>query len=188
LGFFVPVPRGTGAYRYIRYREEFQGKEGDLPDTTKSARVRYPIGAKLVLIISALLLLSLGAITSLVSVMVSRDVRVTAEDTNFNVSFRSAAEAESVLEGVRSNVLFLLDTLDSLAPYPASARNAGELFFRRNQDIAAIVPVAAPADGGGYVYAAEEQSGGFLDYGEGRTATGPYSGSNALLVKYRQNE
>jgi adenylate cyclase len=120
------------------------------PDTIKPARVRYPIGAKLVLIISALLLLSLGVITALVSVMVSGDVRVTAEDTNFNVNFRSAAEAESALERVRSNVLLLTDTLDSLEPYPALAQNAGELFFGWNQDIAAILPAAdgAPADGG----------------------------------------
>ncbi|MDR1375025.1 MAG: HAMP domain-containing protein [Treponema sp.] len=134
------------------------------PDTIKSAGVRYPIGAKLVLIISVLLLLSLGAITVLVSVMVSGDLRVTAEDTNFNVNLRSAAEAESALERVRSGVLLLLDTMDSLAPsqegnlrpsapgrpgVSAPARNAAELFFRRNRDIAAIVPAAImPADGG----------------------------------------
>jgi hypothetical protein len=48
---------------------------------------------------------------------------------------------------------------------------------------------AVTISGGGYVYAAGNQSGSFLDYGEGRTAAGPYSGgSNAVLVKYRQNE
>jgi adenylate cyclase len=118
-----------------------------LPDKTQTqtpaaAKVRYPIGAKLVGIISILLILSLGAITFLVSVMVSGDVRITAEDNNFTVNLRSATEAENALEGISSDVLLLLDTLDTLGPYPDLAQGAAELFFGRHQDIAAILPAA----------------------------------------------
>jgi adenylate cyclase len=59
----------------------------------KTARIRYPIGLKLALIISILILFSLSLITFLVSVMVSSDVRITAEDNNLNINSRSAAEA-----------------------------------------------------------------------------------------------
>jgi adenylate cyclase len=110
-------------------------------------KVRRPIGAKLVGIISILLLLSLGAITALVSVMVSADVRITAEDTNFTINLRSAAEAETALETIRSETLLLLDILDLPDLSPDFARTAAALFFRRKADIAAITG----ADGTGLV-------------------------------------
>ncbi|MDR2143218.1 MAG: HAMP domain-containing protein [Treponema sp.] len=121
----------------------FLGKEGVLQATT---RVRRPIGAKLVGIISILLLLSLGAITILVSVMVSADVRITAEDNNFNINLRSATEAETALEAIRSETLLLLDTLDTLEAHPELARTASAFFFERNPDMAAIVPMDGDGD------------------------------------------
>ncbi|MDR1654606.1 MAG: adenylate/guanylate cyclase domain-containing protein, partial [Treponema sp.] len=107
-------------------------------DTQPAIKAHRPIGAKLVGIISVLLLFSLGAITVLVSVMVTADVRITAEDNNFNVNFRSAAEAERALAAIRDETLLLLDTLDALDSYPELARIAAALFFRRNPDVAAI--------------------------------------------------
>ncbi|MDR1618325.1 MAG: adenylate/guanylate cyclase domain-containing protein, partial [Treponema sp.] len=53
-------------------------------------RVRFPIGVKLVSIITALLLFSLGAITVMVSVLVTNDIRVTAENSNYSANTRSA--------------------------------------------------------------------------------------------------
>ncbi|MDR1390079.1 MAG: HAMP domain-containing protein [Treponema sp.] len=104
-------------------------------------KVRFPIGVKLVTIITALLLLSLGAITALVSVLVSEDVRLTAEETNFTVNRRSAAEAEIILTMIRSNALVLLDTLS----VSGAEERAGAAFFERNQDIAAIGVAGAEA-------------------------------------------
>ncbi|MDR1286389.1 MAG: HAMP domain-containing protein [Treponema sp.] len=108
-----------------------------------AGRIRYPIGLKLVVIISGLVLFSLSLITALVSVMVSSDVRITAEDNNLNVNSRSAAEAESTLNRIRSNALVLLDTLAAAGSAPALSRQAAAFFFERNQDIAAVV-VTAP--------------------------------------------
>jgi adenylate cyclase len=113
-----------------------------------AARIRYPIGLKLVVIISILILLSLSLITSLVSVMVSSDVRITAEDNNLNINSRSAAEAENTLNSIRSNALVLLDTLAAAGYSPELSRQAAAFFFERNQDVAAIA-VAAPAETGG---------------------------------------
>jgi adenylate cyclase len=123
--------------------------------------VRRPIGAKLVLIISVLLLVSLGAITLLVSVMVSSDVRITAEDNNFTINLRSASEAETALAALQSETLLLLDTLDVMG---GPAQTAAALFFRRNPDVAAIVP-AAGGGGAPLVNEAFFASAG-LDFGE----------------------
>jgi adenylate cyclase len=102
-------------------------------------KIRYSIGLKLVVIISLLLLLALSLITALVSVMVSSDVRITAEDNNFNINSRSAAEAENALNSIRSNALVLLDTLAAAGNSPALSRQAAAFFFERNQNVAAIV-------------------------------------------------
>jgi adenylate cyclase len=93
---------------------------------------------KLVGIISILLLLSLSLITALVSVMVTSDVRITAEDNNLSINSRSAAEAESVLSSIRSNALALLDTPAAAGNSPALSRQVAAFFFERNQDVAAI--------------------------------------------------
>ncbi|GHU78171.1 adenylate/guanylate cyclase domain-containing protein [Spirochaetia bacterium] len=107
----------------------------------RSGKVQYPIGIKLVIIITFLLLVSLGTITALVSYMVSMDLRITAEDTNFTVNRRSAAEADHTLQSIRSNTLQLLESL-------SAASDAGEqlaaIYFERNQDVAAVVISSSP--------------------------------------------
>jgi adenylate cyclase len=118
---------------------------------SNALRVRYPIGFKLVSIITILLLVSLGAITILVSVMVSRDARVTAEENNFNVNRRSASEAESTLGMIRANALMLLDTLKAVSFSEALSSQTLAFFFERNQDTVAIV-----VDGGGALAGRQE--------------------------------
>jgi adenylate cyclase len=110
-----------------------------------TVNIRYPIGLKLVVIISILILFSLSLITVLVSMMVSNDVRVTAEDNNFTINRRSAEEAETSLKMIQSNALVLLDTLNAAGNSPALSRQVAAFFFDRNQDIAAIVIAPPPA-------------------------------------------
>ncbi|MDR1180006.1 MAG: adenylate/guanylate cyclase domain-containing protein [Spirochaetales bacterium] len=103
--------------------------------------IRFPIGVKLVGIITILLLFSLGSITFLVSYMVSGDVRLTAEDNNFNINKRSAAEAEIILNMMRSGSLAVLDTLDSLGGSSggvAVSRRVVDVFFEHNRDVAFV--------------------------------------------------
>ena len=101
----------------------------------------FPIGFKLVTIITILLLVSLGAITALVSVFVGADVRRTAEENNFSINHRSAAETELTLGMIRSNTLALLDTLSALKRVGDSPaiRTALDSFFERNPETAAII-------------------------------------------------
>jgi adenylate cyclase len=110
-------------------------------ESPQGSKVRFSIGLKLVTIITCLILLSLGAITVLVSIMVSDDVRVTAEDNNFTVNQRSAVEAESNLSTIRSNVLVLLETINATGP--DFSQQAASFFFERNQNIAEIAVVSA---------------------------------------------
>ncbi|MDR2054046.1 MAG: HAMP domain-containing protein [Treponema sp.] len=108
--------------------------------------VRFPIGVKLVVIISVLSLVSLGTITALVSYLITQDVRLTAEDNNFTLNKRSAAEAEEILTGVRSDTAVLLNTLGTLGNAETLTRNAVSFFFDEHEDTAAVVYFgAAPA-------------------------------------------
>jgi adenylate cyclase len=110
-------------------------------EAARTGRALYPIGIKLVIIIVFLLLVSLGAITVLVSVMVSQDLRITAEDNNFTINQRSAAQAENTLRTIRSNALMLLDSLKSVSDLRSAvlSRQIADFYFERNQDIAAVV-------------------------------------------------
>jgi adenylate cyclase len=94
--------------------------------------IRFPIGAKLVLIVTVILLFSLGAISFLVSWMVSRDLRLSAEDNNLSVNRRAAAASETILSLIRSNALVLLG---------GSTAGPGQFtgfFFEQNRHIAAL--------------------------------------------------
>ena len=103
-----------------------------------SLKVRFSIGAKLVLIITIIVLVSLGSIIALVSWLVRDDLRITAEANNFEVNRRSAMEAENTLAGMRSNSLLLMQTLAALGPESAHAKAAVDFFFDQNPTVAAI--------------------------------------------------
>jgi adenylate cyclase len=104
-------------------------------------RVSFPIGVKLMLIISTLLIFSLGAITFMVSVLVSADIRVSAEDNNFTQNKRTAAGAESFFQGVLTNTRAQLDML-SLLRGERATNSSMDFFFQENPFIAALVPGA----------------------------------------------
>ena len=104
----------------------------------KKEKIERPIGAKLIIIITILLLLSLGAITVLVSIMVTNDVRITAESNNWTVNKRSEQEAESFFGMIRGNTLVLLDTMNAVGNTSGAAGLASDFFFERNQEIAYI--------------------------------------------------
>ncbi|MDR3248792.1 MAG: HAMP domain-containing protein [Treponema sp.] len=89
-------------------------------------------------IITLLLLFSLGVITALVSYMVTRDVQVTAEDSNFTVNTQAATMAETILQGTVSNTLILLNALDA-SPDEMVIGRIRSFFFAENRNIAAVI-------------------------------------------------
>jgi adenylate cyclase len=100
--------------------------------------VRFSIGAKLITIISIIVLVSLGSITALVSWLVRQDLQIAAEENNFEINRRSAAETESMLLNVRSNSRLLIQTITEVGTQSIIAQNTVELFFAENQQVAAL--------------------------------------------------
>jgi adenylate cyclase len=112
-----------------------------------SRRVRFPIGTKLVSIITALLLVSLGAITLMVSVLVTNDVRVTAETNNFTVNTRSATEAERILGETRDDMMMMMRTVSIISP-DQSETFMGYFFEEKRNIAAAAIVGREPAESG----------------------------------------
>ena len=101
------------------------------------SRVLFPIGTKLVIIITFLLLASLGAVISMVSALSTQEAQRTAEVNNFTINIGAGSQAASSFNGVRETVLFYLEMLTrhyavEQDPYMES------FFFNHNQNIASI--------------------------------------------------
>ena len=100
--------------------------------------IRFSIGAKLVTIITILVLVSLGTITLLVSYLVREDLQVTAEENNFEVNRRTASEAEYTLSNVHANCIVLMRIIFAAGIDSDIAKLAADSFFERNPQIAAL--------------------------------------------------
>jgi adenylate cyclase len=100
--------------------------------------IRFSIGKKLVMIISIMVIISLGSITALVSWLIYEDLRITAEETNFETNRRSAMEAEITFANVRSNSKILVQTITAMGANNAAIKEMTDFFFAENQQIAAV--------------------------------------------------
>ncbi|GMO26300.1 MAG: adenylate/guanylate cyclase domain-containing protein [Termitinemataceae bacterium] len=120
----------------------------------KGIALSFPIRFKLILIITFLLLVSLGLISFIAAFFVHRDVRRTAWENNFSINEMSASAAEVQMNGIISKVSVFLEDLDATGflqneeavPEEAPAVQTAELqngsiesfFFKENPEIAAI--------------------------------------------------
>ena len=98
-------------------------------------KVRFSIGAKMIILISFIVVLSLGSITALVSWLFYGDLRLSAEENNFEANRRAAMEAEMTLENMRANSRILIR---SAAAEGAGAQEAADFFFAENPQIASV--------------------------------------------------
>ncbi|MDR2542304.1 MAG: HAMP domain-containing protein [Treponema sp.] len=102
-------------------------------------KIRFSIGAKLITIISIIVVLSLGSITALVSWLVQTDLQISAEENNFEMNRRSALEAEAALVNVRSNSRIFIQTINSQSPNMTNViRQSTDFFFSENPQISAV--------------------------------------------------
>lgn len=107
-----------------------------------SLKVAFPIGAKLVTIITAIFLMSLGIITVLVALVVSSDIEKTARNSNRSINEMSARTITDKLFLIKSNSMVLLENIELVNNENGNDAIIGqmsELFFSQNFDIAAIV-------------------------------------------------
>jgi adenylate cyclase len=101
-------------------------------------KIKFSIGAKLISIISIIVVLSLGSITALVSWLVQEDLQISAEEHNFEMNRRSSLETEALLVKMRSSSRMLIQTITAFGLQPAAVRESTNFFFSENPQIAAV--------------------------------------------------
>jgi len=101
-------------------------------------KVRFSIGTKLVLIISLIVIISLGSITVLVSWLFHADLGISAEEKNLEINHRSAAEAEVLITNIRSSSRILIQTITALGTQRAVIQETIHFFYTENPQIAAV--------------------------------------------------
>ena len=105
----------------------------------KQEKVRFPISAKLVMMISFLLIIALGTITLLVTWFGSEDVQITAEENNRTVNAQAANSVESELSSIRANAFLLLDLINTAESSSSFSKRAATFYFERNPSVAAVL-------------------------------------------------
>ena len=102
--------------------------------TTELKKVKFPIGLKLILIITSIVLISLGIVAFIVSYFTGEDTQIVAEQNNHTINLRSATSVESELNTIRANSFLLLDMISTTGTSAALSRQASAFFFERNLD------------------------------------------------------
>ena len=102
-------------------------------------KVRFSIGAKLIVIITFIVLISLGSVIALASWLVRADLQILAEENNFETNRMTASAAQSFFENIYSNSLTLIRTITASGKDSIVARDAADFFFERNPDAAMII-------------------------------------------------
>jgi adenylate cyclase len=99
--------------------------------------IKFSIGTKLILIITVIVLLSLGSITAIVSFMFRNDLQITAEANNLETNRNAARETEYTLAKTRSEAAILMQVQ---AASDAGVSDAAlKYYFTQNPLVAALV-------------------------------------------------
>jgi len=101
-------------------------------------KIRFSIGAKLITIITFIVLISLGSIIALVSLLVRADLQILAEENNLETNRRTAMAADSAFGYIHSNSLILIRTITSVGSGSYLARQTADFFFERNPQAASV--------------------------------------------------
>ncbi|MCL1992300.1 MAG: HAMP domain-containing protein [Spirochaetes bacterium] len=107
-------------------------------------KVKLSIGTKLVTIISVIVIFSLGSISALVSWMVREDLRLVAEENNFDINRRAAAEVQDSLTGARAAASQLIHSVNVMGRGSQAALDAEFFFFSQNPRVVAVVYMTGP--------------------------------------------
>lgn len=120
----------------IRLLKKYESKEHALVE--RSLKVKNPIGVKLVVIISMLLVFAVGGVTCAVSYFVTQDTRSNAEENNLAINSRTASDTENRINSALSSVTMFLDLESGLAKNEGDKAGIEKMFFDRNKDIVAV--------------------------------------------------
>ncbi len=101
-------------------------------------KVRYPIALKLILIITILVILSLGTVTVLVAMLIRSEVQLTAETNNLTINAQATDVATSELMFAQNNASVLINALVAMDRTTPEAQSFLDFFFERNESIALV--------------------------------------------------
>jgi len=101
--------------------------------------VRFPLGVKLTLIVTLILLGSIWTITILMGLVVRSELVQNTEDANFSINSRAAVGIEERLYKIRSEAVLLLDMNSAVGDNVSLAWQIRNIFFERNPNIAAVI-------------------------------------------------
>jgi len=102
-------------------------------------QVRFPISVKFTVIVTLILLGSIGIITILMGLMVRSGFSRNSEDINFSINSRAAAGIEERLYNIRSEAFLLLDMSAAAGDNTSQTWQIRNVYFERNPNIAAVV-------------------------------------------------
>ena len=118
----------------------------DLKRELNASRVRQPIGLKLGLIISFLLVFAVTVVTYTASFFVTQDTRANAEENNLAMNSRTSIDTENRIDSAVSSVSLFLDIMAGAASNEDDVHKIERLFFGRNKEIIAIYYVRNGTD------------------------------------------
>jgi len=107
-------------------------------EDNKLMKVRFSIGVKLIIIITFIVLVSLGSIIALASWLIREDLQLLAEDANFETNRRTAITAETAFENIHTNTLVLIRTITTAGAGSFLSNDSIEYFFERNPQAVSI--------------------------------------------------
>ncbi len=122
----------------IRRAQEKKAEEARIREEKRANRVSRPIGAKLIGIISAIIVIALGGVTYLVSYFITQDIRMSAEENNLAINSRTASDCENRIETAVASVTMFVDLLKNAGESETEVKSVENLFFDRNRDIVAV--------------------------------------------------
>ncbi|MCL2800623.1 MAG: HAMP domain-containing protein [Treponema sp.] len=101
-------------------------------------KINFSIGAKMVTIISIIVVLSLGSITAMVSLLIRWDLETTAVANNMDINRISAIEAGNLLSNVHNNTRAFIQTRIALGSQTSIINESTASFWAGNPDTAAV--------------------------------------------------
>jgi len=111
---------------------------GEEKKQRNTEKARFPIGVKLVLIVSLIIIVSLGSVIIFGFRQIHADIRMKAEADNIEINRISSLEAESVLARSKSGSKTFIQTVATLNSQRAAVQELKDFFFAENPHIMAV--------------------------------------------------
>ena len=107
-------------------------------EEAKAQKVRRPIGAQLIAIITLIVIIAMGTVTAIVSYVITQDVRINAEENNRTINNSATSDCESRINNGISAARMFIDLLSTSGNSEEEVSALQDMFFERHAEIVAI--------------------------------------------------